>query len=196
MNQYDNIEFDTTHFGSKGLKLVDFCQNTSGRLIRMGHHITAILLKGDYDISLAESFDLLGVRLDNTITMFFIDSYFSAYWQVKLGITGFLDRNYADYLPSENVLVHLMEQISKQKDPIFALIETDYFGGIGKQYANVSTNKVLVDRNIKTINQALAYLEVKRRSKLEEFDTVGLGNYRSNPEYLEKYTDRANELDL
>ncbi|MDJ1473824.1 hypothetical protein [Xanthocytophaga flava] len=162
----------------------------------MGHHITAILLKGDYDISLAESFDLLGVRLDNTITMFFIDNYFSAYWQVKLGITGFLDRNDADYLPSENVLAHLMEQISKQKDPIFALIETDYFGGMGKQYANVYRNKVLVDKNIKTINQALAYLGVKRRSKVDEFDTVGLGNYRSNPEYLEKYTDLANELDL
>ena len=163
---------------------------------KMGHTITAILLKGQYNKAIAEEFDLHGVKLSDDITMFYIDFYFSAYWQAKLGVQGHLETNgVAHYrLPFENVLAELMAKVSQTHPVTFALIATNYFGGIGSQYANVYKERMLADENIKTINQALSYLGVKKGTDLDEFDTIGLSQYRSNPEYLDKYTDLADEL--
>ena len=43
----------------------------------MGHAITAIVLKGDYDKSKAKAYDLIEVDLGHGLSMFFIDGYYS-----------------------------------------------------------------------------------------------------------------------
>lgn len=164
----------------------------------MGHHLTAIILKGDYNKPLAETFDLLGITLSDGLTMFPIDHHFSACWQAKLQTTGELDLNGVDCVifPRERALCELMTKISTAEIPVYAIILTDYFGGMGEQYANVYLKDRLADKNIKTINHALAYMGVKVKDGLDEFDTIGLSRHRSNPDYLEKYVDLADALGL
>jgi hypothetical protein len=50
----------------------------------MGHNITAIILKGDYDKTIAESFGLIGKELPFSLTLFHIDHYQTACWQYEL----------------------------------------------------------------------------------------------------------------
>jgi hypothetical protein len=55
----------------------------------MGHSINAIILKGEYQIEEADKYDLKGVELDFGLTLFYINGFFSAYWQKKLEQEGF-----------------------------------------------------------------------------------------------------------
>lgn len=162
----------------------------------MPHNISAILLKGTFNTQKAKEFDLLPIDLGFGISMFHINHYYSAYWQAKLNTTGYLDTNTTQYLlyPSERVLSILMEKITATDKPLFAIIATDYFGGIGTQAANVYLKDTIVDTNITTINEALAYFGVTRTKKKDEFDTVGLSKHRATPDYLDKYVDLAEEL--
>ncbi len=87
-----------------------------------------------------------------------------------------------------------------------AYIETAYFGGIGAQVSETwengqiiegplvsydgienkvqSTHRTIVDY---AINQALKNIGVTCEEGHDEFDTVGLGRYRSNRRILEEY---------
>lgn len=76
----------------------------------------------------------------------------------------------------------------------FAYIETDYFGGTGAQAATVYSNgevtlrkAIPISRNPHQsgdpINSALRLLGVKASRPRDEFDTVGLGTFRT-PEAL------------
>jgi len=164
----------------------------------MGHNISAIILKGAYDEPQSQAFDLLGVELGHDLTLFPINHYYAACWQAKLRTQGVLDINGVDYrlYPRKMALAELVGLISLQEEPMYAIIATDYFGGTGDQWANVYRNKTLVDRNIRSINQALSRLGVNAEGGMDEFDTVGLSNHRSEPEYLDKYVDLADELGL
>lgn len=75
----------------------------------------------------------------------------------------------------------------------YAIICTDYFGGVGTQWAGVFVGKKLINTEY-TINKALSILGVKTQPNFDEFDTVGLSSPRHNPEYLEKYVDMADEF--
>lgn len=161
----------------------------------MGHAICAILLKGAFDQERAAAYDLLGIALGHDITMFHIDHYYSACWQKQLDVTGSLQAPGAcAIVPDEAVIAVLMSTITGRSAPLFAVILTDYFGGAGEQWAYVYGGSALVDPQIRSINQALARLGIAARPGLDEFDTIGLGNYRSQPEYLDKYRNLADEL--
>ena len=88
----------------------------------------------------------------------------------------------------------LMERITGSGDPLFALIATDYFGGVGDQLAQVYRGRELANDSIFMISPALKFLGVTAAAGLDEFDTVGLGDIRSQPDWLEKYEDLADEL--
>lgn len=60
-----------------------------------------------------------------------------------------------------------------------AFVSAGYFGGAGGQEAAVWTNGAVVQRNIE-IDEALRLLGVQKEAGRDEFDTVGLGRYRSN----------------
>ncbi|EAY24433.1 hypothetical protein M23134_06287 [Microscilla marina ATCC 23134] len=174
-----------------------FVQIVINTLAIMGHCITAIVLKGDYDQALAETFDLYGIPLGFDLHLFFIDHYYSAYWQEKLETTKVLDSakgtNHLIY-PNEFALVELLQMIVCSRFVTFAVIVTDYFGGVGDQFAQVYQNTALVSPHFDTINKALEWLGVVPTKGLDAFDTVGLSKYRTNPDYLDKYADLADEL--
>lgn len=167
----------------------------------MGHNITAIILKGDLDKDLTKEFGLLEKNIGFELTLFHIDGWYSACWQHLLKTEGELEitnisKDWFMIIPSEIALAEIMKRISKQSEPKFAIIITDYFGGMGFQWANVFSGSTNADKTIETINQALKYLGVTAKSGFDEFETVGLDKIRTQPEYLEKYRDLFDELGL
>lgn len=158
----------------------------------MAHIIDAIILKGEYNKEEADKYELIGVKLDFDLTMFFKDNFFTAYWQEKLNTKGYLETN-CQY-KNEMVIYELMKRIGLREPLEYATITTAYVGGIGDQFANVYRNEKNVDLTIDNISKALKYLGVPKGDHYDEFDAVGLGRYRSNPDYLNKYKDLADEL--
>ena len=72
-----------------------------------------------------------------------------------------------------------------------AYIETEYFGGIGTQSAVVWLSGTMIFSPLLTdaaregaINQALRCLGVVRGAHFDEFDAIGLGQHRSNEEWV------------
>lgn len=158
----------------------------------MSHIIEAVILKGEYEREKAKIYDLIEEELDFDLTMFFIDTDYTTYWQEKLNISGFLETN--NPYPNRRVTYELMRIISKSEQIEYAVISTAYTGGIGEQFANVYRNDQNVDLAINSISDALRYLGVQKGDHYDEFDAVGLGKFRSNPEYLNKYKDLADAL--
>lgn len=76
------------------------------------------------------------------------------------------------------------------KEKMVAKISTDYFGGSGSQ-----TAKLFVDNKIKyegdnefdyglsPINDVLKKMGIVKKEGIDEFDTIGLGNYRTNEDF-------------
>ncbi len=163
----------------------------------MSHAISAIILQGDFDSEIATSYDLIGIGLDVELTMFPITHYYTACWRQKLNIPGILPgENPFNLLifPCELVVAHLMMKITDRAEPLYAAIATDYFGGIGEQWALVYRGTQLADSKITQISPALKFLGVKCQAGMDEFDTVGLAKYRSMLGYLDKYVDIAEQL--
>jgi hypothetical protein len=76
------------------------------------------------------------------------------------------------------------------KDKIIAKISTDYFGGSGHQEAKLfMNNKKKYDKSseydykVSPVNDVLKILGVSKKEGLDEFDTIGLSNYRSNEDF-------------
>ena len=61
-------------------------------------------------------------------------------------------------------------------------VYTDYFGGLGEQYAELYINGLMV-KEYNTINEGLRELNVTKGYS-DEFDAINLGNYRSNDDIL------------
>lgn len=160
----------------------------------MAHIIDAIVLKGVYNLEEAKKYDLIGVDLDFNLTLFFIDEDFTSYWQKKLNMHGFLETNNQN--PNKMVIYELMKRICEEDQIEYATISTAYVGGMGDQYANVYLNDKNVNLSINTINEALRYLGVQKRDDFDEFDVIGLGRFRRNPDYLSKYNLLLDELGL
>lgn len=77
-------------------------------------------------------------------------------------------------------------------------ISTDYFGGLGEQSATLYVDgKVGYDGDTENgdpepINNALRFMGVESIGENDEFDTVGLGNYRSNQDFSEESDEDLN----
>jgi len=159
----------------------------------MPHMIIAIILQGDFKSDQADYFDLYPIPLTNTLTLFHIDFYYSACWQHQLRMKDYLPVvNITEvFYPKEIVIAEIIKRTSLSSNPRYAIIMTEYFAGMGNQYANVFINDKNGDEQVSTINQALKFLGVTAIPGKDEFDTVGLSGIRSQPEYLEKYVDLA-----
>jgi len=164
----------------------------------MGHSITAIVVKGEFDRAKADPFDLIGKDVGFGLTLFHIDHYYSACWQYSLKTQGNLETTNIDSLvfPTEPSIADIVKKITGNTQAQFAIIQTDYFGGIGNQYANVFIGAANADKRIKTINQALKYLGVVPKNGLDEFETTGLHKIREQPDFLEKYIDLAEQYGI
>lgn len=88
-------------------------------------------------------------------------------------------------LPQDFVL---FTEKPKARNRLVAYCETDYFGGAGDQGAKVWNNKKLIFHKYTwfgAINEALKLLGVKCEDGKDEFDTIGLGRFRSNEDIEE-----------
>ncbi|BAZ18387.1 hypothetical protein NIES4071_102720 (plasmid) [Calothrix sp. NIES-4071] len=169
----------------------------------MGHNISGVLLKGNFDAKIAVAFDLQFVSVGFDITLFWLNIHYTEYWSKKLNVPGILEApDQVDEIrllfPSERVVAHMMALITATSTPLYAIIVTDYFGGIGTQAAALYKGETLITDDehafdYGSINQVLRGLGVKATRGLDEFDTIGLSNYRSIPydflEVIEKYPE-------
>ena len=76
------------------------------------------------------------------------------------------------------------------KDKTIAKISTDYFGGPGYQESNLYVNNKKEydkssesDYKLNPINDVLKLMGIIKKEGMDEFDTIGLGNYRSNRDF-------------
>ncbi len=93
---------------------------------------------------------------------------------------------------SEGVLAttHIPNIREFGKNKIIAKISTDYFGGSGHQEAKLFVNNKKeydqsseLDWSVKPINDVLKSMGVVKKDGMDEFDTIGLGKYRSNSDF-------------
>jgi hypothetical protein len=86
-----------------------------------------------------------------------------------------------------------------KKNRAIANISTDYFGGCGSQSAEFFVNGTLIcdfdsDKgDAEPINRALRQMGVEAEKDMDEFDTVGLGHYRSNRDFVEEADDEEDD---
>lgn len=141
----------------------------------MGHNLNAFILKGDFDRAGAARFDHRYVGLPFDLTLFpVVDGYVDA-WADRLGIHGSFPVPVCNF----HVVHHMMKTIAV--DPLFAVIATDYFGGLGGQAAAAyHGDRVVLEPSSaqNSINTALRRLGVTLEGDKDEFDTIGLGAFR------------------
>ncbi|WP_452222087.1 hypothetical protein [Lacinutrix salivirga] len=122
----------------------------------------------------------------------------------ELGLAAAFESNYVIIILDFDAMIELEETLNKSSDSEsinlswdckltkfiakeiglekFALIQTDYFGGIGEQYASYfeDERKILSEVGI---NEALKSLGVKTKDNQDEFDALNLGEYRESEYY-------------
>ncbi|MEE4493122.1 hypothetical protein [Streptomyces sp. BE230] len=76
----------------------------------------------------------------------------------------------------------------------FAVIATDHFARSGNQWAAVFDGEERLTPDEASINQALAALGVRPTASTGEFDMIGPGRFRSNPDCLDAYVGLCEEL--
>ena len=162
----------------------------------MGHAISALVVNGRLKEQAVKDWDLIVEELPFELKLCYIDHYYTACWQKSKNLDGVLDTSEKPPLefPTDIVLLDIAKELLGDLCPTFAIIYTEYFGGVGEQFAQLYQGVDLVDLEASTINQALKGLGIQAGSGNDEFDTVGLGDYRHNPDYLDKYWDLADEL--
>jgi hypothetical protein len=162
----------------------------------VGHNITAIVIADAFSTEVARALDLLAVPLTTPLTLFHIDHYYTAYWQAVRRCATQLDvpSGFPGVFPREGVVVRLVAELTGLEAARFALIQTEYFGGVGEQWACAFTGEHRETGAQATINDALRMLGVVRRGDLDEFDTINLGAHRSPPHYLERYVGLCDAL--
>jgi len=163
----------------------------------VGHSITALIVRGRCDPAAAAAVDLRPVILTGDLTLLHIDHNYAAYWQSVRGVVGELDvpEDFPTVFPRERVLASLVESLVDTASPAFAILMTDYFGGVGDQWACAFSGVARCPSDA-TINGALRCLGVTRRPGRDEFDTVGLSAHRSPPDDLDRYVDLCQALEL
>ena len=147
----------------------------------MGHHIEAIVTKGEIDKELLSKFELPWVSHEG-FSIIGLDAGHSDYWAKKLSIPN---ESSGDIILNCPVTHYFAKELGLKE---YAIIFTDYFGGMGEQYATVySAGKVVMEETKGGINQALKTIGVCKNGDLDEFDTICLGRYRSFDEHFTKY---------
>jgi hypothetical protein len=143
----------------------------------VAHHISAVILRGKFDQENATAFGHQPIQLFETLTLFPLHATYVDAMTEKLAIQ---DQFLGGPLLNCTTVHYLMNTIAVE--PLFAIIETNYFGGNGSQSAVVYRGKLEImapERDVAgSINRALKQLGVKRTLLHDEFDFIGLGNYR------------------
>lgn len=162
----------------------------------MGHNISALIIAAPYDRALAESYGLIERLAWQHVTVFPISHYWSGYWQVKRGnVDGQLHRPPGSHLlPTEGSCRAIAREITGLPAPRFAVIFTDYFGGNGEQVAVAYEGERLIGGDNPRVNTVLRELGVVRADGLDEWDTIGLADFRHDPDHLERFVELCDQI--
>lgn len=151
----------------------------------MGHHISAIIGKNEIEPLPVQTYGL-AAAFEGDYIIILLDIYAMAALGEKLqkNIDSYSENLYWDC----ELTYYLADKLGLSS---FALIQTDYFGGTGTQYASFFQDgkKLLTDV---PINEALQALGVARKDGMDEFDSINLGSYRSTECY---YWEDGNAAD-
>ena len=165
----------------------------------MGHDICALIVTEPFDERAARDWDVAGLPLGHHLRLVHVSTSYTAYWQARRAETARLDvpADFPAVFPREGVVASLAAALAGPtragREPSFALVATDYFGGAGEQWACAYVDGRRVS-DVRDINAALRVLGVTAADGLDEFDTVGLAAHRSTPEVLDRYEDLRDEL--
>ena len=147
----------------------------------MAHHIDAIVAKLPINRDKAKEFDL-PVFVEGDFAVIALNHYHSDHWAEALKIDS---KAFSDMIHDTAVTLEFARLIGIEK---FALVSTEYFGGVGEQFATVyDQNKRIFDVTEDGINQALNLIGVQKAKGLDEFDSIGLGKHRDFYSHFEKY---------
>ena len=142
----------------------------------MGHNISALVMRGEFDRALAVEFELKPIPAEFDLTVFPLNDEYCDSWAERLSIPGFVSDQ---PLLNCRVVHHIAMSIAPRA--MFAIIETDYFGGLGAQSAAVYHDKqeIMPPTTARSgpINNALRLLGVSCTFG-DEFDAIGLGKFR------------------
>ena len=151
----------------------------------MGHNICALISRKPIDENVIKKFQLAVAFEDEfAIVILEMDSIF--YWSRKLNLSFESQNDKIDW--ACELVYHFANELGMER---YAIIQTDYFAGIGEQSASLYKKGNLIIEN-KSINDVLKELGVKRKHFADEFDTLNLGEYRATEYY---YWDNHNFAD-
>lgn len=151
----------------------------------MGHKITALITKLPIDEERAIEYDV-PVFKENGYAIIGLFTDHSDYWENKLEFIE--ERGSSNEIILDRMITHyIANKICKGQ---YALIQTNYFGGLGVQHAGVFyDNKAIVPIEESAINRCLAFIGVRKINGLDEFDSLQLAKYREFDKYFKKYWD-------
>lgn len=155
----------------------------------MGHSITAMVARLPVDLAAAEQLGLHVIQRPGGFVVLPLWAELVDRWAERLGGEGFRSER-----PLLDALV--LERVAKRvlgPEALYAIVETDYFGGAGDQAAVVyrGSRQVMAPRvaRIGPINAALRRLGVERGASRDEFEALGLDGFRSFDDLLEAAGD-------
>jgi hypothetical protein len=167
----------------------------------MSHAICALVVSGSYDWDIAGKMDLRAIASYEDVAVMPIDHFYSTFWAAESGVGGELDvpMHVPSTFPRDMVLLQFVRDMTGRQDAKFAIIQTGYGGGQthldGAQWAAAFHGQRRVSGDHASINEALRAIGVGRRYPKDEFDTIGLAAFWSNPRHLEKYRSWCTEHD-
>ncbi|GGN97175.1 hypothetical protein GCM10010112_89130 [Actinoplanes lobatus] len=154
----------------------------------MGHDITALVVAEPFDEAAAREWDVEGLPLGHGLRLVHISPAYASYQQRLRRVGALLDvpDDLPSIFPREAVLADLAASVTGRDPASFAVIMTDYFGGVGDQWACAFLDGARVP-SVENINGALRALGVRPDAGLDEFDTVGLSRHHRTPDALDRY---------
>lgn len=159
----------------------------------MSHNIEAIIIADDADFSILSSVkDVHRMPLSQGLILIPVTDELSD--GQSEGEPDGSENPYEQFWKFSKGIQKLIERLSKGR-PV-AYVETEYFGGTGAQVAAVWKDGSLEfgpeQAEIGPINAALRLLGVHTEKGRDEFDSVGLGRFRSNEDWIEQPRFRQN----
>ncbi len=165
----------------------------------MSHAICALVVVGKYDHDIAGKVDLRAIAAYEDVSVMPIDHYYSTFWAAESAVGGELDvpMTFPATFPRDMILFQFVRDMTQRADAKFAIIQTGYESGQshlnGAQWAAAFCGQRRLSGDHASINDALRAIGVGRRYPKDEFDTIGLGAYWTNPRHLEKYRSWCTE---
>lgn len=158
----------------------------------MGHNICALIGKAPINKDKVREYGL-AVAYENDFAIVILDWDQMQYWGGRLG--------YSTESHSEDIDWDCELSWFWAKElgwPKFAIIQTNYFAGMGEQSACLYNNaiKVIADTNINSVLEALGVVPLPDK---DAFDTINLGEYRNTESYYwtthNAATNKANMIE-